>query len=279
MTLWHGRLSGGTADVVMDYSVSLDVDRRLARDDLVGSRAHVRGLGRGGLLSEEEVAVLLDTLDRVEAELDAGTFAFVPDDEDIHTAVERRVTELAGDVGAKLHTGRSRNDQVATDLRLYAKRELTSLAAEIIGLQDVLATRAKEAGDTAAPPAGPASPAPCRSRASPSPPVQPLRHQPSAPRVPLERLTAPLPRLENPARLDLCPLTVCHRRHRVTADNQPVTTPLAVRLRSNSLSDKLFDRLNIGGSTGCPSAVGRHDDLAPAAPGDAATFSPAAFRA
>ena len=148
MTLWHGRLSGGTADVVMDYSVSLDVDRRLAHDDIAGSRAHVRGLGRGGLLTEDEVTTLLDTLDLVEVELDAGTFAFVPDDEDIHTAVERRVTELAGDVGAKLHTGRSRNDQVATDLRLYAKRELTVLAAQVIDLQVVLATRAKEAGET-----------------------------------------------------------------------------------------------------------------------------------
>ena len=148
MTLWHGRLSGGTADVVMDYSVSLHFDQRLAKDDLTGSRAHVRGLGRGGLLSEDEVAVLLATLDAVQAELDAGTFAFVPDDEDIHTAVERRVTELAGDVGAKLHTGRSRNDQIATDLRLYAKRELASLAAAVLRLQDVLVERAQEAGDT-----------------------------------------------------------------------------------------------------------------------------------
>jgi argininosuccinate lyase len=148
MTLWHGRLSGGTADVVMDYSVSLDVDRRLAHDDITGSRAHVRGLGRGELLTEEEVTTLLDTLDLVEAELDAGSFTFAPDDEDIHTAVERRVTELAGDVGAKLHTGRSRNDQVATDLRLYAKRELNVLASQVLDLQDVLATRAKEAGET-----------------------------------------------------------------------------------------------------------------------------------
>ena len=148
MTLWHGRLSGGTADVVMDYSVSLDVDRRLAHDDIAGSRAHVRGLGRGGLLTEDEVSILVRTLDQVQGELDEGTFAFAPDDEDIHTAVERRVTELAGDVGAKLHTGRSRNDQVATDLRLYAKRELTTLAAQVLDLQDVLVTRAKEAGDT-----------------------------------------------------------------------------------------------------------------------------------
>ena len=148
MTLWHGRLSGGTADVVMDYSVSIHFDQRLARDDIAGSRAHVRGLGRGGLLTADEVETLLSTLDTVEAELDTGAFAFVPDDEDIHTAVERRVTELAGDVGAKLHTGRSRNDQIATDLRLYAKRELAGLAADILVLQDVLLTRAKDAGDT-----------------------------------------------------------------------------------------------------------------------------------
>jgi argininosuccinate lyase len=148
MTLWHGRLSGGTADVVMDYSVSIHYDQRLARDDIAGSRAHVRGLGRGGLLSADEVATLIETLDAVEVELASGTFAFVPDDEDIHTAVERRVSELAGDVGAKLHTGRSRNDQVATDLRLYVKRELAGLAAGILALQDVLVTRAKEAGDT-----------------------------------------------------------------------------------------------------------------------------------
>jgi argininosuccinate lyase len=147
MTLWHGRLSGGTADVVMDYSVSLHYDRQLAHDDLTGSRAHVRGLGRGGLLSEHEVSTLLGALDQVAAELDAGEFRFEPGDEDIHTAVERRVTEIAGDVGAKLHTGRSRNDQIATDLRLYAKRELLAVASEIIALQEVLVLRSKEAGD------------------------------------------------------------------------------------------------------------------------------------
>jgi argininosuccinate lyase len=147
MTLWHGRLSDGTADVVMDYSVSLHYDRQLAHDDLTGSRAHVRGLGRGGLLSEHEVSTLLGALDQVGAELDAGEFRFEPGDEDIHTAVERRVTEIAGDVGAKLHTGRSRNDQIATDLRLYAKRELLAVASEIIALQEVLVLRSKEAGD------------------------------------------------------------------------------------------------------------------------------------
>ena len=147
MTLWHGRLGRETADVVMAYSSSLQVDRELALDDLVGSRAHVRGLGRGGLLDQAEVAELLSALDQVEHELVSGAFVFAPDDEDIHTSVERRVTEIAGDAGAKLHTGRSRNDQVVTDLRLYAKRELAALASEIIALQDVLLDRAREAGD------------------------------------------------------------------------------------------------------------------------------------
>jgi argininosuccinate lyase len=148
MTLWHGRLSGGTADAVMDYSASIDFDRTLAFDDLVGSRAHVRGLGRGGLISDKEVEELLAALGQVEEELRSGVFVFAPGDEDIHTAIERRVTELAGDLGAKLHTGRSRNDQVATDLRLYCRRELRAIAAEIIALQEVLLTRAKETGDS-----------------------------------------------------------------------------------------------------------------------------------
>ena len=95
----------------------------------------------------DEVTTLLAALDRVESELNSGTFSFAPGDEDIHTAVERRVTEIAGEVGAKLHTGRSRNDQIAVDLRLYTKRELTSVVSGIIALQNVLLTRAKEAGD------------------------------------------------------------------------------------------------------------------------------------
>ena len=148
MTLWHGRLSGGMADVVMDYSVSLDFDRQLAVDDLNGSRAHVRGLGRGGLLTADEVTSLLTALDQVEAELTAGEFRFAPEDEDIHTAVERRVTEITGDTGAKLHTGRSRNDQIATDLRLYTKRSLHEVAAAVVSFQGILLTRAKDAGAT-----------------------------------------------------------------------------------------------------------------------------------
>ena len=147
MTLWEGRLGGGTADEVMAYTVSLPFDRRLAADDLAGSKAHVRGLGRTGILPEGEVAILLAALERVEVEILGGGFEFRPEDEDIHTAVERRVTEIAGEVGAKLHTGRSRNDQVATDLRLYARRALLDVVARVLRLQDVLRARATDVGD------------------------------------------------------------------------------------------------------------------------------------
>jgi argininosuccinate lyase len=146
-TLWHGRFGEGPADELLAFTVSLPFDQRLAPDDIAGSRAHVRGLGRAGVLDADEVVAVLAALATTEGELAAGTFAFVASDEDIHTAVERRVTELAGPAGAKLHTGRSRNDQVATDLRLYAKRALTDVADRIGGLQDVLLARAIEVGD------------------------------------------------------------------------------------------------------------------------------------
>jgi argininosuccinate lyase len=148
VTLWHGRFADGPADELLAYTVSLPFDVRLAADDLAGSRAHVRGLVRAELLDGDEAAAVLAALDQVEEELMAGSFAFQPADEDIHTAVERRVTEIAGDAGAKLHTGRSRNDQVATDLRLFAKRELGVVVDRVLALQTALAERADEAGAT-----------------------------------------------------------------------------------------------------------------------------------
>ncbi|HLT70240.1 MAG TPA: argininosuccinate lyase [Acidimicrobiales bacterium] len=145
-TLWHGRFEEGPSDELLAFTVSLGFDRRLAADDLAGSRAHVRGLARAGVLTDEEAGVVLAALDRVEEELRTGVFEFEPTDEDIHTAIERRVTALAGEAGAKLHTGRSRNDQVATDLRLWARRELTGIARRVLGLQHTLLERAREAG-------------------------------------------------------------------------------------------------------------------------------------
>jgi argininosuccinate lyase len=147
-TLWHGRFEAGPADELLAFTVSLPFDQRLARHDLAGSRAHVAGLVRAGLLSDEEAEVVQDALDRVERELSDGSFHFEPTDEDIHTAIERRVTMLAGDAGAKLHTGRSRNDQVATAMRLWCKEELDLVARRVLGLQMVLLERAREAGAT-----------------------------------------------------------------------------------------------------------------------------------
>ena len=146
MTLWSGRFAGGPSEQLLAYTVSLGYDRRLAADDLAGSRAHVRGLCRGGLLDEVELEAVLVALDTVEREMEQGSFMFADGDEDVHTAIERRVTELAGAAGAKLHTGRSRNDQIATDLRLWCKRELAGVGAAIVELQAVLLARADEAG-------------------------------------------------------------------------------------------------------------------------------------
>ncbi len=146
-TLWHGRFVGGPAEALQALNDSLPFDRRLYREDVAGSRAHVAMLEEVGLLDTAERRAVDDALDTVLAELDAGTFEFTPGDEDIHTAVERRVTELAGPAGAKLHTGRSRNDQVATDVRLWTRRELGELAGLVIALQRTLLARAVEAGD------------------------------------------------------------------------------------------------------------------------------------
>jgi argininosuccinate lyase len=130
----------------MAYTVSLPFDRRLWRDDIACSRAHVAGLAHVGILTVDERDAVLAALDVVEAEMSADTFVFAAGDEDIHTAVERRVTEICGPPGAKLHTGRSRNDQSVTGLRLWCKREVPLVAARIVALQEVLLDRAREAG-------------------------------------------------------------------------------------------------------------------------------------
>ena len=145
--LWHGRFAESPADDLLVFTSSLAVDRRLAADDIAGSRAHVAMLARVGLLDAGEADAVATALDRVATELADGTFEFAPTDEDIHTAVERRVTELAGPAGAKLHTGRSRNDQVALDLRLFVRREGRAISGAVHRLQEVLVRRAMDAGE------------------------------------------------------------------------------------------------------------------------------------
>jgi len=143
--LWHGRFAEPPADELMAFTASIGFDQRLAADDIFGSRAHVRMLAKVGLLTKEEARAIIAALDRVEAEVTAGDFVF--DAEDVHTAIEQRVTELAGAAGAKLHTGRSRNDQVALDLRLYLRREGLAVAGRVHDLQEVLLHRAGEVED------------------------------------------------------------------------------------------------------------------------------------
>jgi argininosuccinate lyase len=123
---------------------SLGFDRRLWPHDIAGSRAHVRALDAAGVISAEEAATLLEGLDQVASELEKGEFEFTSGDEDIHMAVERRLTEVVGEVGGKLHTGRSRNDQVATDTALYV-RERANRALELtIELMGRLAALAED---------------------------------------------------------------------------------------------------------------------------------------
>jgi argininosuccinate lyase len=118
--------------IFWQLNASLAFDRRLAPYDVRGSKAHARALRGAGVLSDEELARLDAGLDDVAAELEGGTFPFLESDEDIHMAVERRLTELIGPLGGKLHTGRSRNDQVATDLALYV-RERAEVAVGLLG--------------------------------------------------------------------------------------------------------------------------------------------------
>jgi argininosuccinate lyase len=146
--LWHGRFDRGPAEELWEFSVSLPYDQRLAPFDLRGCAVHVEGLARVGIISADEAKRVTSALDVVAGELERGTFAFAPTDEDIHTAIERRVTELAGEAGAKLHTGRSRNDQVATAFRLFVRDAIAQVATRVLSFQQTLLDRARSAEQT-----------------------------------------------------------------------------------------------------------------------------------
>src|SRR3954463_1564103 len=150
-SLWHGRFEGGPAAELMAFTESLSFDKRLWPDDIAGSVAHVRGLANAQIITDAEASSIVAALDQVALEMGNENFVYLDGDEDIHTAIERRVTEIAGPTGAKLHTGRSRNDQVALDLRLYLRREGRALAARIHELQRVLLKRAGESNEIALP--------------------------------------------------------------------------------------------------------------------------------
>ena len=117
--LWGGRFAKSTDALLERFNASIGFDQRLYAVDITGSIAYAQALADAGVLTPTEAATLEEGLRAVRAEFEAGTFEFQPTDEDIHTAVERRLMALVGPVAGKLHTGRSRNDQVATDVRLY----------------------------------------------------------------------------------------------------------------------------------------------------------------
>jgi|SRR5579875_975490 len=139
-----GRLAGGHDPAFVRLNRSVDFDRRLWRQDLAGSRAHLELLAALGVVDSDERQRLAEGLDRVEAELAAGSFRFAEEDEDIHMAIERRLGELLGPVAGKLHTGRSRNDQVVTDLLLFVRERAAVARGLLARLLSVLLARARE---------------------------------------------------------------------------------------------------------------------------------------
>lgn len=151
MTLWSGRFSGKLDAAAWLLNTSLPFDQRLAAQDARGSIAWAGGLFKAGVLSEAEHAAILNGLNQIAGEFAQNTFTFHESDEDIHTAVERRLGELIGAAAGKLHTGRSRNDQVATDFRLWMLDSLPLLVEAVTGLQSTLVALAEKHTDTLMP--------------------------------------------------------------------------------------------------------------------------------
>jgi len=151
MTLWDGRFSQKPDPLAWALNASLPVDQRLAIQDVEGSLAWAEAIHTAGVLSDEEYTSISDGLDAVKKELVLGVFSFVSSDEDIHTAVERRLGELIGGAAGKLHTGRSRNDQVATDFRLWMLQAIPELKSAFHDLQSALVEQAERAGNAVMP--------------------------------------------------------------------------------------------------------------------------------
>jgi argininosuccinate lyase len=149
--LWGGRFSGGPADALARLSMSVQFDWRLAPYDLLASKAHARVLHEAGLLDDEELARLIGALDDLDTDAREGRFRPAADDEDVHTALERGLLERVGALGGKLRAGRSRNDQVATDLRLYLRDHARQVVARLTEFQQALIAQAERTIDTPAP--------------------------------------------------------------------------------------------------------------------------------
>jgi argininosuccinate lyase len=151
MALWGGRFSDGPADAVFALSRSVHFDWRLAPYDLRSSLAHLDILESSGLLKSDVASAIRGALKELIAEVASGAFQAIDSDEDVHSALERGLTEKLGDIGGSLRAGRSRNDQVTTDLRLYAIDHMLAVGEQILALQEALIAKAEEYGDATAP--------------------------------------------------------------------------------------------------------------------------------
>jgi len=149
--LWSGRFVMGSERSMLWFTSSLELDHRILRYDVRGSLAHARMLGRQGILAADDAERIVGGLERILEEIDQKRFAWPSDSEDVHTVVEQRLRDLVGDVAGKLHTGRSRNDQIALDLRLFTIDALDELDAAILDLARALVERAADETDTLMP--------------------------------------------------------------------------------------------------------------------------------
>ncbi len=151
MKLWSGRFQKDVDSLVNDFNSSISFDSRLYREDIEGSMAHAMMLGKQGIIPMEESAKIVDALGEILADVIDGKIEFTPDNEDIHMNIERILTERIGDAGKRLHTARSRNDQVALDLKLYIKKQIKEVISRVLELQDALADKAEENLDAVLP--------------------------------------------------------------------------------------------------------------------------------
>lgn len=149
--LWGGRFAGTMSQVTERLSASIEYDKRLYRQDIRGSKAHARMLHSIGVLTENERDDILTGLDQIETEIEAGDFSFSTALEDIHMNIEATLTERIGDAGRKLHTGRSRNDQIALDVRMYVMDEGKKIREQMGDLLEILVTKAEEYIDVLVP--------------------------------------------------------------------------------------------------------------------------------
>jgi argininosuccinate lyase len=142
--MWGGRFAGGPSDIMQEINASIDFDRKLASQDIAGSKAHVAMLAHVGVISAADAAAISAGLDQVRAEIEAGTFTFSRALEDIHMNVEHRLAEIVGPAAGRLHTARSRNDQVALDFKLWVRETIDALDVQLADLQRALAEKALE---------------------------------------------------------------------------------------------------------------------------------------